>query len=152
METNPQNNGNIDTQFGYAIVAGWLIFPAIGLIFSFISTLLSLFSSDSAMTDQTNLYFFSYMLSIVYVPFFLILIVKWWGRKRMLPKLMIAYYVSTLIFSMGIYFYQVIVVEEQKEVNLSTIIQELGITWIFALGWIAYFMKSKRVKATFVKP
>jgi hypothetical protein len=152
METNLQNNGNFNTQFGYAIVAGWLILPAIGLIFSFIMTLLSLFPSDSAMTDHTNLYVFSYMLSILYVPFFLILIVKWWGRKRMLPKLMIAYYVSHLFFSLGIYLYQVIAVEGQKEVNLTAVVQNVGITWIVALVWIAYFMKSKRVKATFVKP
>lgn len=60
----------IDTDFRYAIIAGWLIIPAIEVIFSFIGIVSSLFVSNLFAYDSSNqwIYIFSYIVSWLYIP------------------------------------------------------------------------------------
>jgi hypothetical protein len=94
----------IKTNGGYGIVAGWLILPGMGILLSFISTISTILTSNPSHSITIELYYFSYILSILYVPFYLVIITSWIKRKSFLPKLMVAYYSASTLFPILIYF------------------------------------------------
>lgn len=130
----------IDTDFRYAIIAGWLIIPAIEVIFSFIGIVSSLFVSNLFAYDSSNqwIYIFSYIVSWLYIPLFIYIIVAWFRRKKTLPKFMIIYYLISMLVAIIFLFH----------------FKHIGAEWfsiLFNLIWIGYFFKSKRVKETFIR-
>lgn len=130
--TNNESEKQIQTDFSYAIVAGWLILPAIGLVFSFLESLLFLISADFAAAP------FVYVINILFVLLQAVIIWAWIKRKKVLPALMIIIYalsiLGELLFSGG----------------FAASGFELFFFVLLDLIWIGYFIRSKRVKATFV--
>src|SRR5699024_9039033 len=130
--TNNESEKQIQTDFSYAIVAGWLILPAIGLVFSFLESLLFLISADFAAAP------FVYVINILFVLLQAVIIWAWIKRKKVLPALMIIIYalsiLGELLFSGG----------------CAASGFELFFFVLLDLIWIGYFIRSKRVKATFV--
>jgi len=121
-----------DTDFTYAIIAGWLIIPAVEIVFSFIGIISSLIVSNPFAFDGSDpwIYIFSYIISWLYIPLFIYIIVVWFKRKKLLPKLMIIYYLSSVLLAVIFMFY----------------FRHIGTEWfpiLFNLIWIGYFSKSK---------
>src|SRR5699024_7685185 len=129
-----------DTDFTYVIIAGWLIIPAIEIVFSFIGIISSLIVNNPFAYDGSDpwIYIFSYVVSWLYIPLFIYIIVVWFKRKKLLPKLMILYYLISVLLAVTFMFY----------------FRHVGAEWfsiLFNLIWIGYFTKSKRVKETFTR-
>lgn len=148
-----ETKDEITTDFGYSIVAGWLILPAIGVLLSFLLTAITIITSSPTHAISLELYYFSIILSILYVPFYLVIIISWVKRKNFLPKLMIAYYSTTILFPILIFLY-IYIFEAglgNVQINLSKMLAETIILTLINLLWLLYFVKSKRVKATFTR-
>lgn len=126
------NTKTFSTDSGYAIVAGWLVLPAIGIILSFINTLAIILTVNLAN------YPFLYIVNVIYLILYLIIIYAWLKRKRILPKLMMGLYGISIIFS-------ILFIIGAGPVNNNE-----WMSIIASAIWIGYFLKSQRVKQTFV--
>jgi len=129
-----QNNHEFNTDFKYAIVAGWLIIPAINVLFSFLGFGVIVFFVNPLQLEGVELA--TYIFSLVSLLFLVYVIYMWINRKRILPILMIIFYV--LISAENLIY----LISGYGEEFLSVIVNII---------WIAYFIRSKRVKATFTK-
>jgi hypothetical protein len=152
----------------YKGIGGWLIFPLLGLIITPIEGSFQMYNIywqifakgywSSLTTPGTEVYhaFFGPLLifegfgnsltlalSVVTLWFFL-------RKSRLLPRLMISLIIFNFVFVCGDFFLSNLVpaVAAQSD-SQSTI--ELGQAVIGTLIWIPYFLKSKRVKQTFVR-
>ncbi|MED4602743.1 DUF2569 family protein [Paenibacillus validus] len=138
-----------DTNQVFAGIRGWLSLPAVGLVYSLAATLVSLFMSDSNAAVSKPLYYFSYTLSLLSIPVYLILIAKWWKRSRTLPNLMKAYYLVNIGASLMIAMYLYAV--QKESIDEMKLAANTGLTVIVSWIWMMYFHISKRVKATFTE-
>ncbi|HLR52470.1 MAG TPA: DUF2569 family protein [Candidatus Avamphibacillus sp.] len=129
-----QNNHEFNTDFKYAIVAGWLIIPAINVLFSFLGFGVIVFFVNPLQLEGVELA--TYIFSLISLLFLVYIIYMWINRKRILPILMIIFYV--LISAENLIY----LISGYGEEFLSVIVNII---------WIAYFIRSKRVKATFTK-
>lgn len=152
----------------YKGIGGWLIFPLLGLIITPIEGSFQMYNIywqifakgywSSLTTPGTEVYhaFFGPLLifegfgnsltialSVVTLWFFL-------RKSRLLPRLMISLLIFNFVFVCGDFFLSDLVpaVAAQSD-SQSTI--ELGQAVIGTLIWVPYFLKSKRVKQTFVR-
>lgn len=122
-----------ETDFRYAIVAGWLIIPALMILFNLVTVLYVVLTFNPANLGGYDL--FIYISDFILAIFYLFIIYTWIKRKQVMPKLMIASYTVDILL------------------YLPVLLAGAGIDWIFLLSsaiWIGYFIRSKRVKATFV--
>lgn len=128
------NEHEFETDYKYAIVTGWLIIPAIHVIISTLGSLLIIVIGNPSELDKIGLV--TYIFSAVFLPFLGFIIYSWLKRKRFLPILMIIFY--------GIQ------VAESLLVYISGHGEEMFYLLVSVL-LIVYFIRSKRVKATFTK-
>lgn len=129
--TDPIQTEN-KTDFRYAIIAGWLILPAIGIVASFFNTLLFL------LNYSPTYLLVNYSVNILFAIFYFVIIICWIKRKKVLPQLMVISYVLNILWRVFLTF------------QLGTLIEYVLVFTIIDLIWIGYFTKSKRVKTTFV--
>jgi hypothetical protein len=121
------------TDFRYAIVAGWLILPALYLLFNLFSVGSVVISFNPLkMTGQELLVYIIYLFLAL---FYLFIAYNWLKRKKQLPLLMISAYVINILLNVNAW--------------LAGAGGLLGIG--ISLLWIVYFSRSRRVKATFTR-
>lgn len=144
-------------------IGGWLVLPAIGLIFSPIVILVDLFSAEifnntiwksiSYTTDYENmvsgLYVFETMYDIIFTCYTVVLIIMFFKRRAGVPKLMTIFYTSNLsILLLDTAFVGLLnesYANEAYDENMTQLIR----TSIGAAIWVPYFNISQRVKDTF---
>ncbi|MGX8790391.1 DUF2569 family protein [Oceanobacillus sp. M60] len=133
-EKKEEHQSAFQTDSRYAIVAGWLIIPAIMILFSIISVVLLVIAVNPASLGTYSLVV--YITSIILFFFYLFIIYIWIKRKQILPKLMITAYSINILSNIPAIF-----VEGEMP----------GGAILINLIWIGYFIRSKRVKATFTQ-
>lgn len=129
-----QEEASFNTDYKYAIVAGWLILPAIHVIVSTIGSLLIITMGNPADLNKVGL--ITYIFSVIFLPFLAFIIYSWFKRKRFLPILMMVFYTIQAIESLFVY--------------VSGYTEEMFYSFI-SIILIVYFIRSKRVKATFTE-
>lgn len=133
-EKKEENEAAFQTDSRYAIVAGWLIIPAIMIFLNI--TLLILFIANVNPVYLETYGLILYIAIILMIFFYLYIAYVWVKRKQILPKLMIAAYIINILADLPAIFMEG---------------EAPGASLLFSLIWIAYFIRSKRVKATFIK-
>jgi len=144
-------------------IVGWTLLPVIGLfltpiylVFYFITTFFLINSSEweEITTPGGQGYHSLFMPSIyleigfnaLFMVFCIYLIVLLFQKKKLFPKLIIIYYIVSVVADIII---TVLVNQINTSYNVDpTSVNLIGI--ISSVIWIQYFRKSKRVKNTFV--
>lgn len=132
-EETTTNQSEFKTDSHYAIVAGWLILPAIMILLNIVVEVYFVLAINPTTLVAYDL--FIYIINVLLALFYLFIIYTWVKRKQILPKLMIAVYIINILLYLPVLFIG-------GEINWSSI--------LFSFIWIGYFIRSKRVKATFV--
>jgi H+/Cl- antiporter ClcA len=150
-------------------LGGWLILPAIGLIIMPLrlmllikSDFLPLFQNGSwevLTTPGTEAYhplwapliLFELIGNSIFILFDIFLIFLFFSKSYRFPSLYIIFLATNLIFIVGDLFLCNLIPALASESN-SEAIREVTRSIVGALIWIPYFLVSKRVKNTFVKP
>lgn len=127
---NKQNN--INHPFG--MFMGWLIVPAISTLLTFAGSIIMAIFVNPSQLEGFDL--FIYFTDVSFIPVLLIIYYTWFKRKKILPYLMILYFLLHIIWNVTYYIY-----------GYRGDIFMIGMSII----WGIYFLKSKRVKATFTK-
>jgi hypothetical protein len=135
---------------GPAGIGGWLILPAIGLVFGPFGTIVGIATASiyvgllekeypgfrQAVAIQTA-------LDVLFLSFQIFVAITFFQRRQVTPALMICLYAASFIL--------VFAGELQSATALRTSPDPMPIIKSAVIGaiWIAYFLVSKRVKATF---
>ncbi|GGP13264.1 DUF2569 family protein [Oceanobacillus neutriphilus] len=131
-EKNAENQPEFRTDSPYAIVAGWLILPAIMMILNIVVAVYIVIAVNPAYLGNYDLAI--YITNIILIFFYLFIIYSWIKRKRILPKLMITAYTINILSHLPDLFME-------GETGGGSILP--------SVLWILYFIRSRRVKATF---
>jgi len=142
---------------------GWLIFPGIAIIASPIRILIEtrdiwyLFSAWqwSIVADQLETGLLVTMVvemicNVALIVIALFLIVMFFTRRHTFPRFFIAYFVFTLAVTGGDLLALHLLSYPGVEVDAPDL-GELARLAVYTVIWTLYFMKSKRVKATFTR-
>lgn len=133
MSKNTTNNEPVlETNHPYAIISGWLIIPAIATVLTFIGSIIMVTFRKPSQLEGFDL--FIYYTDLLFVPFLIVVFYTWIKRKKILPILMIVFFLLNAAWNL---------VYLANGYNIDLL--NLGMSII----WIIYFIKSKRVKATF---
>ncbi|WGU95175.1 DUF2569 domain-containing protein [Paenibacillus dendritiformis] len=150
----------------YQGLSGWLVVFQIVLWWSFISMLISLFSevipfyqsdtwsllttpeSDNPMLPvliicETVANLFISMLLIM-------VIILFYRKKKLLPKMLIVLYIWIILWTFADTYLVSVTPGGLDDYSRIKIFSLLVLRPIFKITWIIYFIRSKRVKATFV--
>lgn len=148
-------------------IGGWLILVAIGLVLTplrflvvVVNDLLPVFSGETwsiLTTPGTEAYhpfsatllIFELIGNIAFVVFAIVVAIFFFKRRKIVPKLMIAFLFSNLAFVVIDYFVAdsiPFIASQNDPESLRELIRVL----IGCLIWVPYFLVSKRVKGTFV--
>jgi transglutaminase-like putative cysteine protease len=147
-------------------IGGWLIVIAIGISIAPISLLITM--GKSGLYNQTNwdnldnfdrfatfgykfAYIFESIANAILLSFSFLIIFSFFNRRKSLPYYFIAFKISSfiiLLLDISLTFW----IQGGTTANYNYIsdITRLVLQGIFATIWILYFIKSERVKATFV--
>jgi len=141
-----------DGNLSYTRIGGWLILVAIGLVLSPVSILLFISSdilpafSAVPLSEVSNEFRFYLYLDLalnlslfVYIIFVIVLFFK---RRTVTPKLVISLYILNLLFILADRLVFKSINESQWTFGIISGVAS-------SLIWIPYFLISKRVKATF---
>jgi hypothetical protein len=142
---------------------GWLILPGIAIIASPIRILIEtrdiwyLFSAwqwsiiaDQLETGMLVTIVIEMICNVALIVFALFLIVMFFTRRHTFPRFFIAYFVFTLAVTGGDLLVLHLLPYPGAEVEASDLGELIRLA-IYTIIWSLYFMKSKRVKATFTR-
>lgn len=149
-------------------IGGWLILVAIGLILNPLRMLVSLsrdllpaFSHETwaiLTTPGSEAYhplwapllIFELAGNSIFVIFSIVVAIMFFRKKKFFPKMIIIFLLSNLAFVAADYFAANAIPFIANQSDPESV-RELARTLIGCLIWVPYFIKSKRVTATFVK-
>lgn len=138
--TEKENQNKFETDFHYAIVAGWLIIPAIGILFGLLSQIYHIFQvyllGHGLSNNTYTIPGADFLIDLIIALYYAFIIIVWVKRRKMLPPLMIITLAITTVPSLIFLF---------EGVKSEWLYVSYGIIWI------AYFIRSRRVRETFVK-
>lgn len=132
-------------------IGGWLILPAIQLVVTPLTTLSSIISELQLITHPKigALIVVELLVLVAYGVYSVATAIAFFGRRRVAIRMMIVLYAASIAITLG------------SQVLLSVLNDLLGTEGgegggvIRGLGgsmiWLAYFLTSKRVKATFTR-
>ena len=150
-------------------LGGWLILPAIGLFalpirgaISLINDFLPIFQkgyweiltrpgSGAYHSLWAPLLIFEIAGNSFFIIFNVVLLFLFFKKSYRFPALFIAFIILNLCFLVGDYFFVNLIPSVAGKSDPGTF-KELARAMIAAIIWIPYFLVSKRVKNTFVKP
>lgn len=122
-----------DTSSPWAPLQGFLIIPFLAIILTFIGSIIMVTFQNPSELSGFDL--FIYWTDAFYIPLLLIIFFTWYKRKKILPFLMMFYFIISAAW------------------NFSFLINGFDLD-VFNLAmsiiWFIYFIRSKRVKQTFV--
>jgi hypothetical protein len=152
-------------------IGGWLIVILIGLFATVIAFVVQIndsmkfFEPDlwhSLTTYDSEIYhplfgtwiIYETALNILTAFLIIFILVLMFKKSRLFPKLMIFYFISAIFFRGIDYYLGYIVLSDLSKVtdvlNTNPDINDLIRSVVQAAVWVPYFMKSKRVKVTFL--
>ncbi|ANY74673.1 hypothetical protein BBD41_20045 [Paenibacillus ihbetae] len=179
MDSNQvQENGHMPPlepgkQKGYLLkppvegLGGWLILVQISIYFSLIAitallitNVLPIYEPEiwDVLTDPSSPYYdamlvplilFETVMNIIFVIGLLIALVMMYNKKRAFPKLMIGYIIASLLFGI-VDFAVASQIELLAETDDGQSLTQIVRSTIYACIWIPYFIRSERVRNTFV--
>ena len=118
----------------YVVIQGWLIVPfAIALFVLFGAIIMVLFATPSQFIGNDILFYYG---DFIRLPFVVIAMALLFTRHQLYPITMMVYFFVNIILVVILYMY---------DLSLDTL------RLIMGAGLIVYFIRSKRVKATFGK-
>lgn len=168
METNIQNNKFDPNYLGLSGLGGWLIPVQIGLYLTIVVTgvNLILYSIPSLSSETWTLFtskeseyyhsllgpliVYEFTCQVVSIIFIIYILVNFYSKKRIVPTLMIIFYAGSLVLGWVDY----ILIQNIpliKEMDDGSSARDLFRSILTCLIWIPYFLKSRRVKNTFVR-
>ena len=129
-------------------IAGWLVLPAFGLLLGFGRELLEAVKLASGFIHGPSLEW-GIQLAILapWLAFSVVVGLFFFRRHRWAPYFFIAYLVGNLAFG-GLYLLTHILVPEPASADAP---KEMTRAFVSACIWIPYFLRSRRVKITFVR-
>ncbi|MDT0121688.1 DUF2569 domain-containing protein [Paenibacillus sp. RRE4] len=153
---------------GVSGLGGWLILIQIGLWFTVIMLLVQINQSmltilntetwEVLTAKDSGLYhplwapviIFETVFNLMFMVFTVYVIVAFYRKKAMLPRLMIIFYSLSLAVGVVDYLllYQIPIARELED---GSSIRDIARSVIACAIWIPYFRKSERVKNTFVR-
>ncbi len=152
----------------YKSIGGWLWLPVIGLVLTPLIGLFVIFGSLLPVFDEGQwaalttpgmpmyhpnwapLLEMELIGNSLIVIFSVVLVIMFFKRKKSVPKWFIIYLASRTLFATVDYFYaDTIPYIAQQDDTQAT--KQLVIAYISCLIWIPYFLKSERVKKTFIE-
>jgi hypothetical protein len=152
-----QNNEKVNAGLG-----GWLALVGLGLIWQLLSQTYFLYTTLPEITKTYEipgllaLIQSEFLVSIFIIIFILYLLYLYFKKNKNFPKYFIIYAVFCVVYVLADHFFltslaaptQALqkVLNDTASNNLNSIYQEL----FYAIVWVSYIKKSKRVKATFV--
>lgn len=163
LPTEPPNYSNL----GVSGFGGWLVLVQISLYASILSLLIRLGQYTYIFVSQEAWRLFTSPTSSVYHPLWgpavifetfyfvsmfiycIVVLILFYSKKRVLPKLMIILFSVGLLFAVvdGFLIFQIpLALETQGGAALREIVK----CAIICAIWIPYFLKSERVKNTFI--
>ncbi|MFD2117894.1 DUF2569 domain-containing protein [Paenibacillus yanchengensis] len=168
MEPNINEIRNDNVRLGVSGLGGWLVLIQIGLILTLIQLLNQIITVDlTIFTDGTwqlltskgsDFYdplwkptlIFETVYNILFSIFTLFILVQFYRKKGIIPRLMIVFYSLSLL--VGIFDYIMLQqIPLAKELEDGSSIRDIIKSAITCLIWILYFLRSERVKNTFIQ-
>ncbi|MCM1991147.1 DUF2569 domain-containing protein [Oceanirhabdus seepicola] len=161
-----EDENNIDEDKDLKGLGGWLILIGFGLIFTILTAgnqLIKLYSlfSKPIWTEITNkaldtyqallapLIIFETIANTILLLLVCILIINYFTKKKLFPKLMISMYSYNLVIAI-IDFIFVLNLASVTSADITSSVMTLIKVLLVSCIWIPYFIKSKRVKNTFI--
>ena len=159
---NPEINTTGDRQIG-----GWLILIAIGLIISTITVTFQLFFEPTFFNRSTwqiylepenrNIPMFllivaEFTFNSILLVYLVLIQIMFYQRRNAVPRLIIIFYSSYLIFLvLDTFLAYSLLPDSFTESEKTKSYYEIGRNSIASMIWIAYLLKSLRVKETFTR-
>ncbi|RMB56515.1 DUF2569 family protein [Dokdonia sinensis] len=148
-------------------LGGWLILVSIGLILTPIVILYGFITELSFVDAYTwktlwntegiqgkpllLVVIFELIVNILRIIFTALIIILFFEKRTIVPRLMIVFYASTLLFLMiDAVLVNILVSEAMTPADWAENAKEIGRAFIACAIWIPYFIISERVKDTFV--
>ncbi|CAH1211663.1 hypothetical protein PAECIP111893_03452 [Paenibacillus plantiphilus] len=169
MESNTQENATREpypAPQGISGLGGWLVLVQIVLYSTFILLLLSapayfilITEVWEGMTSEESIHYHvlwgpMVVIHLVYMALLILLtgyiLIQFYRKKAMVPRLMIIFYIAPVVFGIInlILLYQIpLALELDEGESLKAVVRDTLTCAIF----IPYFIKSKRVRNTFVR-
>ncbi|WP_055108570.1 DUF2569 domain-containing protein [Paenibacillus ihumii] len=168
QQTNVQETVDYTKPLGVSGLGGWLVLTQIGLFLTLVlgflqlpEYFLSIFGTETweLFTSKDSVYYhplwapmliFEAIFNSLLMGFTIFILIMFYQKKAILPKLMIILYSANLLFWIAdiIMMYQIPLA---REVEDGSSIRDVVKSAITCAIWIPYFLKSERVKNTFVK-